>query len=305
MRSTASRNPDYDASTMTILGFVPRIAHRANGPRPMRRTSQRETGSSVRNLSRVLPASPVATVDDFLCARGRASLLTILSVESCGQCPPCKLESAQITDALQGFETEGDASQLARIEGALRTVADGNRCFLLVEGQQVVSSILRNFPEDVVAHEEGRCELRHDLVVPKIVDFDGRFRYDTRQARKRPDWTYAETRRRRAQRRENAAFRVDGERPHPIPGHQNSRPKFQANARPAFEEPNVEHTRPNENTRAAEEEDARQKAAADDMPTEAEEEAAERAGDVDEDVAEHYQEMAERGADQKGEGRLP
>ena len=67
----------------------------------------------------------------------------------------------------------------------------------------------------------------------------------------------------------------------------------------------MEHTRPNENTRATEEEDAHQKAEADDMPTEAEEAAAERAGEVDEEVAEHYKEMAERGADQKGEGRLP
>ena len=55
-----------------------------------------------------------------------------------------------------------------------------------------MSSILRQFPEDVVAHEEGRCRLRHDLALPKLVDFDGtRFVYDERQARKRPDWTYA------------------------------------------------------------------------------------------------------------------
>ena len=67
----------------------------------------------------------------------------------------------------------------------------------------------------------------------------------------------------------------------------------------------MEHTRPNENTRATEEEDARQTAKADDMPTEAEAAAAERAGAVDEEVAEHYKEMTERGADQKGEGRLP
>ena len=93
---------------------------------------------------------------------------------------------------LQRIEAEGDASQFARIEGALRTVTDGNRCYLAVEEQLVVSSILREFPEDVVAHEEGRCRLRHDLVLPKFVDFDGtRFRYDERQARKRPDWTYA------------------------------------------------------------------------------------------------------------------
>jgi NADH:ubiquinone oxidoreductase subunit F (NADH-binding) len=130
--------------------------------------------------------------DDQTCALAVARLFSqFLSVESCGQCPPCKLQSAEITDALSRIEAEGDASQLARIEGALRTVADGNRCYLAVEEQLVVSSVLREFAEDVVAHEEDRCALRHDLVLPKLVDFDGTFHYDDRQARKRPDWTYS------------------------------------------------------------------------------------------------------------------
>ena len=34
-----------------------------------------------------------------------------------------------------------------------------------------MSSILRQFPEDIVAHEEGKCRLRHDLVLPKLVAF--------------------------------------------------------------------------------------------------------------------------------------
>ena len=131
--------------------------------------------------------------DDETCALAVARLFSrFLYVESCGQCPPCKLQSGEITDALERIERDGDAAQLARIQRALETVTDGNRCYLAVEEQQVVSSILRQFPEDVVAHEEGRCRLRHDLVLPKLVDFDGtRFVYDERQARKRPDWTYA------------------------------------------------------------------------------------------------------------------
>jgi NADH-quinone oxidoreductase subunit F len=131
--------------------------------------------------------------DDTACALAIARLFSrFLYVESCGQCPPCKLQSGEITDALERIERDGDSGELARIQRALETVADGNRCFLAVEEQQVVSSILRRFPEDVVAHEEGRCNLRHDLVVPKIVDFDGNdFVYDAKQARKRPDWTYA------------------------------------------------------------------------------------------------------------------
>jgi NADH-quinone oxidoreductase subunit F len=131
--------------------------------------------------------------DDETCALAVARLFSrFLYVESCGQCPPCKLQSSVITDGLERIELAGDATQLPRIQGALATVADGNRCYLAVEEQQVVSSILRRFPEDVVAHEEGRCRLRHDLILPKLVDFDGvRFSYDERQAHKQPDWTYA------------------------------------------------------------------------------------------------------------------
>src|SRR5262249_9159405 len=123
--------------------------------------------------------------DDTACALAIARLFSrFLYVESCGQCPPCKLQSGEITHALARIAPEGDSSELGRIQRALETVADGNRCFLAVEEQQVVSSILRRFPEDVVAHEEGRCNLRHDLVVPKIVDFDnGEFVYDAKQAR--------------------------------------------------------------------------------------------------------------------------
>ena len=131
--------------------------------------------------------------DDETCALAVARLFSrFLYVESCGQCPPCKLQSGEITDALERIERDGDAAQLGRIQRALETVTDGSRCTLAVEEQLVVSSVLRQFPEDIVAHEEGRCRLRHDLTLPKLVDFDGgEFVYDERQARKRPDWTYS------------------------------------------------------------------------------------------------------------------
>jgi NADH-quinone oxidoreductase subunit F len=133
--------------------------------------------------------------DDEVCALAVARLFSrFLYVESCGQCPPCKLQSGAITDALERIEGEGDATQLPHVERALATVTDGNRCYLAVEEEKLVSSILRLFPEDVVAHEEGRCTLRHDLALPLLVGFDSaraKFVYDEKQARKRPDWTYA------------------------------------------------------------------------------------------------------------------
>ena len=160
---------------------------------PATGSTRRPTSSRSPLAGAGLGSAGFIVYDDETCALAVARLFSrFLYVESCGQCPPCKLQSGEITDALERIERDGDAAQLARIQRALETVTDGNRCYLAVEEQQVVSSILRQFPEDIVAHEEGRCRLRHDLVLPKLVDFDGtRFVYDERQARKRPDWTYA------------------------------------------------------------------------------------------------------------------
>ena len=51
-------------------------------------------------------------------------------------------------------------ADLGRIAERLRIVADGNRCYLPVQEQIMISSILRGFPEDVAAHLEGYCRVR-------------------------------------------------------------------------------------------------------------------------------------------------
>ena len=115
-----------------------------------------------------------------------------LWVESCGQCPPCKFGTGEITDALDRIATgRGDQTQLDRIHERLTTVADANRCYLPVEEQRTISSILRAFPEDFVAHLEHGCPRPREIPVPKIIDIaDHTVVYDQRQATKRPDWTY-------------------------------------------------------------------------------------------------------------------
>ncbi len=83
-------------------------------------------------------------------------LSRFLAVESCGQCPPCKTGCMEITDRLLRIE-EGAASDddLATIHARLRTVTDANRCYLGTEEQNVVSSILRAFPEAFASRMEG------------------------------------------------------------------------------------------------------------------------------------------------------
>ncbi len=133
---------------------------------------------------------------DDVCALAVARAYSnFLWIESCGQCPACKLGTGAITSALAGFEAGGDAGQLAVLQRALNTVTDGRRCAIPVEEQQMVGSLLRTFPDDVLAHEgtgHAHASLRHHIVVPKIVDLDdGVVTYDRLQTRKQPDWTYA------------------------------------------------------------------------------------------------------------------
>lgn len=132
--------------------------------------------------------------DDTTCMVDAAYRFSrFLSIESCGQCPPCKLGSSAITEHLERLETGiGDDQDLNAIAGWLEHVTDGNRCYLAVEEQVMVSSILRAFPDEFAAHIElHRCPRPRRMPVPKLVDLaDGRAVYDESFWRKRPDWTY-------------------------------------------------------------------------------------------------------------------
>jgi NADH:ubiquinone oxidoreductase subunit F (NADH-binding) len=149
------------------------------------------------DMSRIgsgLGAVGFAVYDDTACMVELAFQYSrFLWIESCGQCPPCKLGTQEITHRLNEIEAcRGTEEDVAVIGARLANVTDGNRCFLPVEEQHVVGSILRAFPEEFAAHLEGNCPTpRDDLVVPKIVDLaDGVVTYDRRHRRKRPDWTY-------------------------------------------------------------------------------------------------------------------
>jgi NADH:ubiquinone oxidoreductase subunit F (NADH-binding) len=132
--------------------------------------------------------------DDSACmVEVAVALSRFLWVESCGQCPPCKLGSGNITAALERIRVgTGVDADLDLIQRSLAFVADGNRCYLPIQERTLIASVLRAFPEDVAAHLEGRClSERTEITVPKIVDLGGgRVTYDARQARKQPDWTY-------------------------------------------------------------------------------------------------------------------
>ena len=133
-------------------------------------------------------------LDDSACMVEAARVFSrFLYVESCGQCPACKRGTNEITRLLdlveEGRATTGDFGEIG---GWLKSVTDANRCYLPVEEQLLISSMLREFAEEFTEHvETGRCPRPRRLMTPKLVDIvDGRAIYDEAQERKRPDWTY-------------------------------------------------------------------------------------------------------------------
>ncbi|HEU4354979.1 MAG TPA: NADH-ubiquinone oxidoreductase-F iron-sulfur binding region domain-containing protein [Actinomycetota bacterium] len=119
-----------------------------------------------------------------------------LWVESCGQCPPCKFGSGEITAHLERIDRgEGDAGDVDLMLARARTVTDGQKCALPTGESLLMQSLLQTFRPEFESHTARPCELHRDeLLLPKIVGLDedaGRFRYEDGYASKRPDWTYA------------------------------------------------------------------------------------------------------------------
>jgi NADH-quinone oxidoreductase subunit F len=141
-----------------------------------------------------LGAGGFAVYDDTACMVDVAAVLSrFLWVESCGQCPPCKRGSGDITEALERLRGADARERDVQVVGArLRTVTDANRCYLGTEEQLLISSVLETFPEDFADHLAGFCRLPpRQFAVPKIEDITGdTVVYDLRHARKQPDWTY-------------------------------------------------------------------------------------------------------------------
>lgn len=117
-----------------------------------------------------------------------------LYVESCGQCPACKLGCGAVTEGLDRLAGGGAVPEdVETIAYRLRTVTDGNRCYLPVQEQRVVGSIVTAFADEVNLALDGTPLPTRGFVLPKLADLgDGEATYDERQALKQPDWTYVD-----------------------------------------------------------------------------------------------------------------
>lgn len=121
-----------------------------------------------------------------------AGVARFLGVESCGQCTPCKHDGLAIADHLARLcAGEGDGTRVDLVRGLLDTVSDEARCFLAVQHQAVVSSLLDRFDAELEAHATGVADPIEPYPVAALVALQGEeIVLDDRQAAKRPDWTY-------------------------------------------------------------------------------------------------------------------
>jgi NADH-quinone oxidoreductase subunit F len=155
---------------------------------PMDFDAMKEAGSG-------LGSAGFIVYDDSTCIV--AALLTysrFLWIESCAQCPACKLGCADITRALERIERgEGSDADLTTAMERTTTVTGGQRCALPTGEALMVASCIRAFEDEFRDHLGRACPRSRELPVPLMVDYDetaGRFTYDESYRRKRPDWTY-------------------------------------------------------------------------------------------------------------------
>ncbi|QGG94103.1 NADH-ubiquinone oxidoreductase-F iron-sulfur binding region domain-containing protein [Actinomarinicola tropica] len=149
---------------------------------------------TMRRAGSALGSGGFIVYDDTACMVQVAWLFSrFLHVESCGQCPPCKLGSQRITERLDRLlDGSGKRRDLDDIAATVPWVPNGQRCALATSESVVIGSILAAFPEDFEAHLRSSCELGHDRILPKMTDYvpgEG-FTYDRTYWRKQPDWTY-------------------------------------------------------------------------------------------------------------------
>jgi NADH-quinone oxidoreductase subunit F len=154
---------------------------------------------SMSAVGSALGAGGFAVYDDSTCIVQVALLFCrFLYVESCAQCPPCKLNSGDIVAFLQRLERGKDGGDLDVALARARSATDGQKCSLPTGTSLLMQSLFLTFEREFRDHFGRSCPTPRPLLLPKILDYDedaGRFVYDPDYAAKSPDWTYADQRR--------------------------------------------------------------------------------------------------------------
>jgi NADH-quinone oxidoreductase subunit F len=121
-----------------------------------------------------------------------AGVARFLSVESCGQCTPCKGDGMLLSDLLARLaRSRATAADLDEIDRRIGTVDFGARCYLGVQQQTVLASILHEFRDEFEAHLRGSAPPAEPVLVSELLEVsDGVAVVDGHHRRKQPDWSF-------------------------------------------------------------------------------------------------------------------
>ena len=124
-----------------------------------------------------------------------AGVARFLSVESCGQCSPCKLDGMKLTEMLTALAAnQATSKDMEQIERRVHTVSYGARCYLGVQQEVVLASILKHFRNEFDAHLNGTAEPAEPVFIAELIDIErGIATYDERHRSKQPDWSFNAT----------------------------------------------------------------------------------------------------------------
>ena len=121
-----------------------------------------------------------------------AGVSRFLAVESCGQCTPCKQDGLGLSELLAKVcGPDAEAQDIAAIAERVATVGDRARCYLALQHQAVIGSVVERFRPALEAHVKGAADPVEPVLVAELVNIEGnRVVVDERFREKQPDWTY-------------------------------------------------------------------------------------------------------------------
>ena len=121
-----------------------------------------------------------------------AGVSRFLAIESCGQCTACKRDGLALASLLAGVARSAATERdLGEVGDLVRTVSEGARCYLGLQHEAVVGSIVTGFGDELQAHVNGRAGPVEPALITELVDLEGdEAVFNERHLQKQPDWTY-------------------------------------------------------------------------------------------------------------------
>ena len=116
-----------------------------------------------------------------------------LSIESCGQCLPCKEDGLAVTVLLgQLLDGTAPADVDRQITKRLGTIVNEARCSLATQQQVVIGSLIKlcKVTNMEPPHFGETPSVGVTTIVPLLDIIDGKAIYDETHSQKQPDWSY-------------------------------------------------------------------------------------------------------------------